>query len=271
MSSRLIAIEANHLKAEISTIGAYLLSLSGMGKELILRGDLKAQTRGGMAILIPYANRVKGGKYSFDGVEYELPKNREGNAIHGLVMGEVWEVEEESTGRVTLSHLLSHPGYPTLIRSQVSYQVSSNSLKVDIRVSNIGDRRAPLTVGAHPYFLVSGNWRIEARGAKKCVAANLIPTGELVDYHFGEDGSYDDCFLVPNDVILTSSHSSVLIRRQGMPFLQVYTGIKGAVAVEPMSGAPDAFHNSLGLTVLEPGSTASFSFSMEFGLNPFSS
>jgi len=40
--------------------------------------------------------------------------------------------------------------------------------------------------------------------------------------------------------------------------------VEGAVAVEPMSGAPDAYHNGMGLKILRPGEAAEFSFEISF-------
>jgi len=54
------------------------------------------------------------------------------------------------------------------------------------------------------------------------------------------------------------------IKSDNMKFFQVYTGVKGAVAVEPMSGAPDAFHNGLGLVIIRPDETREFSFEVAF-------
>lgn len=250
-------------EADVLLRGAYLYSWKVKGKDVLLRGNLYRLTRGGMAILIPYANRVKGGEYTFDGVKYSLPKNKEGNAIHGLIMDKVFSISSYSSDSITLQYELRDPGYPTTILCSVSYNLGESSLSTLITVKNVGDKRAPLTVGAHPYFLVSDDWRINVKGGvKQCLTKDKIPTGELVEASI-EHKNYDDCFLVEGEVELVSSYSSIQMTRENLPFIQIYTGVKAAVAIEPMSGAPDAYNNGLGLKIINPKEEFSYKIYLE--------
>jgi aldose 1-epimerase len=260
-----VRIKKGDTEAEILPKGAYLYSLKIRDKDVILKGNLERPTRGGMAILIPYANRVKNGEYTFEGIKYVLPKNKEGNAIHGLVLDKEFKVMEKREDSITLDYELEHEGYPTKLDCLIIYKIFKHGIRVKINVKNIGSKRAPLTVGAHPYFIVSDDWKIitENEGVKKCINFNKIPTGELIKSQF-EHTDYDDCFLVNGNIELHSSYSKIKIIRRNMPFVQVYTGIRGAVAIEPMSGAPDAYHNGLGLKILEPNESAYFSFTFKF-------
>ncbi len=259
----MIALSSDRTVAEVYEVGAYLASLRVEGVDVILPGSPQAPTKAGMAFLAPFANRVKGAEYVFDGVTYRLPRNVEGNAIHGLVLSAEFEPEEMTGDSVTLSYRLRHEGYPSELLIKVTYSVSGASLTADASLTNVGSRRAPLVVGWHPYFIVPGRWMLIADNIKKCEAVDKIPTGRLVDYEFGEDGSYDDCFLVPSgSVTLNAQDRKIMITSRDMRYFQVYTGVPGAIAVEPMSGAPDAYHNGMGLIVLEPGASASFSFTV---------
>lgn len=261
----MITLRAGRAEAVLHARGAYLSALRYSGKDVILPGSVERQTEGGMALLIPFANRIKGGVYEFDGVVYELPKNAEGHAIHGLVMDVDWSLVEQGEDYAELRIELAHPGYPSTLSCSARYELFDDSLRVILRVVNRGARRAPLVVGAHPYFVAARPWRIFAESPLRCVSVDKIPTGELVPHSFGVDGYYDDCFLVEEDpVVLESPHSTVELWRFGMPYIQVYTGIEGAVAVEPMSGAPDAYHNKMGLRTLSPGEAVAFSFEVRF-------
>ena len=49
----------------------------------------------GIPLLFPYPNRIRGGKYSGDGKDYELPETLvayegAGNAIHGFALDRPW-------------------------------------------------------------------------------------------------------------------------------------------------------------------------------------
>ena len=49
-----------------------------------------------------------------------------------------------------------------------------------------------------------------------------------------------------SEIMLESSYSVIRMLRCNMLYVQVYTGVPGSVAIEPMSGAPDVYHNELG-------------------------
>lgn len=258
----MLKIASQDIAAEILENGAYLYSLVKNGRDIILRGKEDRKTRGGMALLIPYANRVKGGKYIWEGKEYELPKNEEGNAIHGLILDKDFSIVEKRDNYVVLDYLLSHPGYPTKLDIKVTYALNQG-LETRIEVKNVGDNSAPLTVGAHPYFIVKGKWRIYPSFVKRCIMENKIPTGKVEDFEIVHK-DYDDCFIIPGNVTLESEYSKVVIRKDDkMNFIQLYTGQLNAVAVEPMSGAPDAYHNGMGLITLKPKEVKEFHFRIE--------
>jgi len=257
----MIQLRKGKSRAEVSEVGAYLYSLT-IGNEVLLKGDEKHPTLGGMAILVPFANRIKGGKYFFEGREYTLKKNEEGNAIHGLIIDKVFKIKQKSESSATLEGIIHDEGYPAMIKVLVSYSLGESYLKTEISVMNLDNLPAPLVVGAHPYFIVSQDWEIEPKKVKKCVLDNHIPTGEIVEFDLSESREYDDCFLICNGIRLTSSYSAIRIESNNMCFYQIYTGVKGAIAIEPMSGAPDAFNNKIGLKILRPHSIASYSFTI---------
>src|SRR4051794_13819480 len=68
-------------------------------------------SRNGIPVLFPFPNRVRAGKYTFEGKSYELPINNPPNAIHGFAMAVPWEVVEHGadssaawvTGRFQIS------------------------------------------------------------------------------------------------------------------------------------------------------------------------
>ncbi len=257
----MLEISDGDLIAQIMEEGAYLYSLTKSGRDIILKGQ-ERKTHGGMALLIPYANRVKDGTYIWEGKKYELPRNAEGNAIHGLIMDKVFDVKFKGKNRITLEYVLDHPGYPSTLRITVTYSVVFNLIDVFITVKNEGEISAPLVVGAHPYFIVRGRWSIIPSRVRRCLMENKIPNGSVEDFTIIQK-DYDDCFIIEDrEVILKSDYSTVTIEKSEMDYIQIYTGEPNAVAVEPMSGAPDAFHNKLGLIVLEPSRSHNFNFTI---------
>ena len=84
-------------KAIINEVGAYVEKIVINSKDILLHGNINNPTHSGMAILVPFANRIKGGEYEFNGKKYFLNKNSEGNAIHGLVVNKRFEVINKSS------------------------------------------------------------------------------------------------------------------------------------------------------------------------------
>ncbi|AWR98339.1 aldose 1-epimerase [Acidianus sulfidivorans JP7] len=252
--------------AEIMESGAYLYSFKKNNKDIILKGNEQRRTHGGMALLIPYANRVKNAEYIWEGKKYELPKNKEGNSIHGLILDKQFSVIEKSENYVTLEYLLDHPGYPSKLYIKVTYSIDQEGLETKIFIENKGGIKSPLVVGAHPYFIVKGEWKITPSKVSKCILENKIPTGKIEEYNIIQR-DYDDCFIIPSNVTLESEYSRIeIVKDENLKFVQIYTGEPNAVAVEPMSGAPDAYHNNLGLIVIKPKEIKEFYFKIKVNI-----
>ena len=64
------------------------------------------------------------------------------------------------------------------------------------------------------------------------------------------------------ELVLSSEYSEVKINKKNLDYVQIYT-TQNAVAVEPMSGAPDAYHNGIGLKVIQPGEKVTYEVKFE--------
>ncbi|MFP3242502.1 aldose 1-epimerase [Caldisphaera sp.] len=249
-------------EVSINEIGAYVEKIIINNKDILLHGNINNPTHSGMAILIPFANRIRGGEYEFNGKKYYLNKNNEGNAIHGLILDKRFQIVDKKDDVVTLSYNLKDDGYPSELNINITYSINKDSFDTKFIIQNLGDTIAPLTVGAHPYFIIRNHWKISPTHVKKCISINKIPTGEIIDYELEINREYDDCFYIGNQVKLDSEYSSIIIKTINMPYFQIYTGIKDAIALEPMSGAPDAYHNHIGLDLIRPREIKNYGFTI---------
>ena len=266
-----ITLKSGTSQARIESLGAYLSELRLGTFEILKKSIDGVQTHGGCAVLIPFANRIRNATYVWEGKEYQMEKNDGDNAIHGLCRNVDWSVEEINESSVTLSCILASKGYPSSLLVKTNFFLSGMQLRITFTLDNIDGKSAPLVIGLHPYFLYPGEWNIAGSGKikKLNVIDDYFPDGSFSDIEIRElssssSSSMDSCFLMgPNQAIRLGDHS-IKIEGEKFPYFQLYNGkyCEGkSVAFEPMTGAPDAFNNKIGLKVIEPHESVQFSIS----------
>lgn len=109
-------------------------------------------------ILAPWTNRIRDGRYTFDGATRQLPltEPERGVAAHGLALRRDWRWDTEActADRVVLHlNLRPEPGYPQALRLTCSYVMGWRGLTVTVTARNLGRSPAPYAVGGHPYLI----------------------------------------------------------------------------------------------------------------------
>lgn len=139
------------------------------------------------ALIGRHANRIGRGKFSLNGVEYQLPQNNGVNHLHGGFNGfdkRVWDASDD--GIVLRLIYLSKDGeesYPGNVTAEVTYKLSENQLSIDYRASTDADTIVNLT--NHSYFNLKGEGTILDHeltlnaDSFTPVSSDLIPTGEI--------------------------------------------------------------------------------------------
>lgn len=114
-------------------------------------------TAGRGQLLVPWPNRVGGGRYRFDGTDLQLPLSEpeHHNAIHGLLRWTPWRLLDRSGDALRAGTTLHpQPGYPFQLEVTADYRLTDEGLEVLVRATNTGTARAPYGVGQHPYLTV---------------------------------------------------------------------------------------------------------------------
>lgn len=180
--------------------------------------------KGSGAILVPWPNRVAGGRWAHGGRRQQLALTEPaaGNAIHGLGRFLSWRPvadtaapadtaaadtaaaadrasgaapsEGEPASAITLRAVLNaQPGWPVPIEASVRYQVGDDGLRVTHSMRNLGAESIPFGIGAHPYPRAGRSdtddctLRLAASTVLPLDAERMTPSGEPT----AVDGAYD--------------------------------------------------------------------------------
>lgn len=178
--------------------GGNAFSLTAAGVELLRQPPSLDKLPGcgfGIPVLYPTPNRVRDGKFTFEGREFELPTNAGRHHIHGLVSRLEWEVgamevtEEGLCLPLSIEVKEGHPVYerfPLEHRVELRYTLSTRGLRVGVRIKNRDTRRLPFGFALHPYFRLLGareSTEILVPAAQRMEnhRFELLPNGRLID------------------------------------------------------------------------------------------
>jgi aldose 1-epimerase len=109
------------------------------------------------------ANRIAGGRFTFDGRVYNVPVNNGPNSLHGgtkgfdKVLWEVTEVKDGPAASVTLRYVSpdGDMGYPGTLTTYATYSLDEqNQLTIDYRATT--DRATVVNISNHAYWNLAG-------------------------------------------------------------------------------------------------------------------
>ncbi|HEX5483866.1 MAG TPA: aldose 1-epimerase [Terriglobia bacterium] len=272
----------------VPDIGNFAYEFKADGKDVLVPVESLAsyakarQFRGGIPFLEPFANRLDGDYYFFQGRKYLLNgslgnflRDQFGQPIHGLLVYEThWRVTKEgasdSEGAFVTSRLDFYK-YPALMAQfpfahtiEVTYRLKDGRLENTTMIRNLSASAMPVDIGYHPYFQPGGtreNWVVSLPARKHWILdKKLIPTGatqptdELLKNptHFVLGKTYlDDVFSdLPRDsqglarVSVESGNSKIeVLFGKEYSFAVVYAPWPHSlICFEPYTGPTDAFN-----------------------------
>lgn len=153
------------------------------------------------AIVGRYANRIGQGKFTLDGVEYQLDKNGGEHNLHGGLDGfhkKVWQASySKSDESVSVTFTLVSPdgegGFPGNVSVSARYTLD-NENQLSLHINATTDKATPLSFTQHAYFTLSnantvGSTQLQIDADEVTDAdTSLLPTGALVPV---EDTPFD--------------------------------------------------------------------------------
>ncbi len=232
--------------------------------------------------LSPFVCRIKNAEYSFAGKQYKLEKFvQNSDALHGELYDRPFEIiseqADESGASVTMKYHYDKEdaGYPFIYDNIVTWKLESDhKLRVTTESHNLDEGLIPMQDGWHPYFSLGDkldDLHLEFQSMEIVEFENLIPTGKKKEYDafnslkiIGET-AFDNCFTLnletcqPMCVLrnVTEKIQVEIYPSESYPYLQIYTpDHRKSIAIENLSGVPDAFNNGMGVQTLEPGQSS---------------
>ncbi len=255
------------------------------GRTVLLRpvSDARLRAQHGRAVagypLIPFANRLGFGRFSFGGQSFQLAPNfgDEPHTIHGNAWMHAWTVTHSGPQSASLALEFSPQGglateWPFAYRAEQVFELASNALQITLRLHNTDTRPAPVGLGLHPYvaredgstlrFEADSFWTTDKNGLPADREA-AYGRWEFDDGHVLTQEVIDTCYAGWGGTAALSLPQSglTLTLESGPPMdhLQLYTPAgKDYVGLEPVSNMPDAVNrmddvSDNGLVVLQPG------------------
>jgi aldose 1-epimerase len=223
--------------------------------------------------LVPYVNRIRGGRFTFRGREVRLAPNMKGDPspLHGQGWLNPWTVESASTAEAELRFVHAAGEWPWNYEARQYFSLDPAGLSLRLSCRNQSDEPMPCGLGQHPYFECRSGTRIDTQVSHVwTIDEHVLPVdkiaaegrfdlqdrpvcGQGLDHGFGgwsgQARMSDRAW--PFKLELSSPNAR---------FFQLYSPAEGGIFVaEPVThanaalNAPEAEWAKLGIEVLAPG------------------
>ena len=281
----------------VAGCGATILELVFNGKNILDHYQSPEELESGdwskNALLFPFPNRMKDGRYEVDGRVYQFPINDAGtqNALHGLGAQKAFTIKsiELSASEAKVICTYQDDGedvaYPFPFVCEISFCLkATNEFDIEMSFENNSQQRIPVGLGWHPYFMLGQKVDDYSLQLPACqlieVDGRMIPTGNKYEYDFFNKKRkigkvvLDNGFEIKNktgraEVVIEGDAGTLNYWQetgtQKWNFVQVFTPPnRKSIAIEPMTCNIDAFNNRDGLVLLKSGKKIGGKFGVHF-------
>lgn len=207
--------------------------------------------------MVPWAGRVRAGRFAFNGEAIALPANFGAHAIHGTGFSRPWQLDSLEPDAATLSLALPEDGYwPFGGLATQTVQLQPNKLRLQLAVQ-AGAHAMPAVLGWHPWFRKPDTLTFapEAMYPRDAEGITVLPAAAPAP------APWDDCFVVEKDVVLERGGQRLHLHADTRHWV-IYDGAEHATCVEPQTGPPDGF--TLAPLTLAPGQQVVLTFELEW-------
>jgi aldose 1-epimerase len=233
--------------------------------------------------LVPFVNRIRGGRFTFRGREIALRPNMSGDPspLHGQGWLNPWQVEQSDERSAVLR--FDHPSgeWPWAYEARQEFALDAGGVSIRLSCRNTSDGAMPCGLGQHPYFPCGPETRIDTQVTEVwTIDEHVLPVekvpaegrydlrgrsvcGQDLDHGFGGWGG---------EARMTDPAWPYALRLSSptAKFFQLYSPPEGGIFVaEPVShanaalNAPESEWPGLGMRVLDPGEAMGLDMRLE--------
>lgn len=161
MTQRRLSLRAGALEVDVEpSVGGSITRFERVGaqrRQPLLRGtDAQPPTvlDTGCFPLVPFANRIRGGRFTCDGREVRLAPNMAGDAspLHGQGWLASWQVEEAAEATCELSWRHEAGEWPWAYQARLRFALDTAGLSLALTCRNLSPERMPCALAFHPYY-----------------------------------------------------------------------------------------------------------------------
>ena len=229
--------------------------------------------------LMPFANRVRGGRFGFGGRSWQLDRNfgDDPNTIHGNAWMHPWTVTHADARSAHIRLVFVPDGdlarqWPFAYEAEQRFELAEDGLRISLRLRNTDTRDFPAGIGLHPYVARTEQTtlRFEADSVWTTGADGLPAEREAVHGRWEFDTArtlgaeqIDSCYAGwGGTAVVTRPEDGLSVAVSAavpLDHLQLYTPAgRDFIGLEPVSNMPDAINRmddvaDQGMVVLKPG------------------
>jgi aldose 1-epimerase len=233
--------------------------------------------------LVPYVNRIRGGRFTFRGRQVSLAPNMAGDPspLHGQGWLSPWRVGSANGSRAVLSFEHEPGEWPWDYEARQEFALDEQGLSAILTCRNDSDDPMPCGLGFHPYFPCGPETRLDTQVEcawtidEHVLPVDKVPAEERYDLCdrlvCGQD--LDNGFGGWSGEARMSDPDWPYELRLSSPtakFFQLYSPPQGGIFVaEPVThanaalNAPEEEWSELGMRVLQPGEAMSLEMRLE--------
>jgi len=286
-TDELVTIAAGNLRLQLSpSIGGAISGFTWDGSRPILReshSPLEKAVDAASFPLVPYVNRIRGGRFSFRGHEVRIAPNMAGDPspLHGQGWINRWSIEWARERQAALRFRHEPGEWPWLYDAWQGFELDEGGLTIKLECQNLAEEPMPCGLGQHPYFPCGPETRLDTEVThvwtidEHVLPVEKVPAegrfdlrdrlvcGQDLDHGFGGWGG---------EVRMSDPEWPYELRLSSADarFFQLYSPPNGGIFVaEPVShanaalNAPEEEWAELGMRVLDPGEAMSLTMRLE--------